>query len=102
MAPEPIVVRPRKPLGQPVIAERVVEDELQRPRCGEAHQRLDHHRGEHDDQPTAIGPDQLADERQHRALHRRHCRGRGGMRPSTGIRRSGLVVHDSSGETSKR
>jgi hypothetical protein len=101
VAADPKVVRPRKPLGQPVIAERVVEDELQRPRCGKAHQRLDHHRGEHDDQPAAIGPDQLADQRQHRALHRRHhCGGRRGH--SSRIRCSGLIVHDSSGETSKR
>ena len=66
--PEPVLMRPFEGLRELVGAERVVQHELQRPRRGKAHQRLDQHRREHDCEPLAVGADELAHERHHRAL----------------------------------
>ena len=41
-----------------MVAERVVEDKLERPRRGEAHCDLHQHREEHDHQPAPVRPDE--------------------------------------------
>ena len=46
-------------MRQLVVAERVVEDELEGPRRGQAHRDLDQHGDEHDHQPAPVGPDEL-------------------------------------------
>ncbi len=55
-----------EPRGHLVVADDVVEDDLERPGCGETHEGLDQHGEEDDDQGLAIGADQATDEAQHR------------------------------------
>ena len=65
--------------SQPVLADHVVEDNLQRPGCGQTHGRFNKHGPEDDNKPAAIGADEFEDEAHHclaalfgRLLHR--CR----------------------------
>ena len=46
-----------KPRSEPVVADYVVEDDLQRPWGRKAHRRLDQHAQKNDRQSTTIGPD---------------------------------------------
>ena len=59
------IPQPRQKLRQLVLPDHVIEDDLQRPRRGDAHRRLDEHRDEDDDQPAAIRPDEF----EHQAGH---------------------------------
>ena len=59
VASDAVVVRPRQPVRQLVVAERVVEHQLERPRRREAHRDLDQHRNEHDGKPPVVGPQQF-------------------------------------------
>ena len=53
-----------EPFGRLVGADDVVEDDLQRPRRGQAHRRLDEHGDEDDHERARVGPQQLADDPQ--------------------------------------
>ena len=55
----------RDPVGHRMVADDAVENDLQGPRPGQAHRRLDQHRGQDDHEPAPIGPQQLADEPGH-------------------------------------
>ena len=59
------IPQPRQELRQLVLPDHVIEDDLQRPRRGDAHRGLDEHRDEDDDQPPAIRPDEF----KHQAGH---------------------------------
>ena len=48
-----------------MVADDVIEDDLQRPRRGDAHGRLDQHRDEDDDQPFAIRLNEFENEMEH-------------------------------------
>ena len=78
--------QPVEPFGRLVGADDVVEDDLQRPRRGQAHRRLDEHGGEDDHERARVGPQQLADE-----PHLGAGGGRGGWgeRPGAFVRSSG-------------
>ena len=48
-----------------MVAERIVDDKLERPGRGQTSGDLDQHGGKHDRQPAAIGPQQVDDEARH-------------------------------------
>lgn len=54
MAPDAPLMRPFEPLRQMMLAERIVEHQLQGPGRGEAHGDLEHHRDEHDQEPGPV------------------------------------------------
>jgi hypothetical protein len=51
-----------EPLRRLVRPDDVVEDHFQRPGRGKGHSRLNHHRQEDDDDPTAVRTEKLADQ----------------------------------------
>ena len=53
-----VVVRPREQFGQLVMSERVVQHQLERPGCREAHGDLDQHCDKYDKQPAAVRPNE--------------------------------------------
>ena len=59
------IPQPPQKLRQLVLPDHVIENDLQRPRRGDAHRRLEEHRDEDDDQPSAIRPDEF----EHQAGH---------------------------------
>ena len=72
------IAQPGEKLRQLVMADHVIDDDLQRPRRGDAHGRLDEHRDENDDQPFAVRPDQFEDEAEHLPRRFRTIRRNGG------------------------
>ena len=54
---EHVAEEPVKPGRDLVVADDVVEDDLERPGRGETHEGLDQHRHEDDGEGAAIGPD---------------------------------------------
>src|SRR4030081_419975 len=65
LAEAAIFMRPVEPVRQMVIAERVVDDELEGPGRGKASADLDQHGDKHDRQPAAIGTKKI----EHQACH---------------------------------
>ena len=54
-----MVMRPGQPFGQLVMLERIVQNELERPRRRQAHGDLHDHRDEYDDEPAPVGPKEV-------------------------------------------
>ncbi len=75
VAADSVLVRPGEPRRELVLAERIVENELERPRRGEAHRDLDEHRHEYDEEPPMVRPKELQHEARHRPVEVRLCVG---------------------------
>ena len=61
------IADPMQPVRQRMVAEHVVDDDLEWPWPCHAHGRLDHHRNDDHDEPRAIRPHELEHELGHRA-----------------------------------
>ena len=57
-----IFVRPVQPMRQMMVAQRIVDHELERPGSGKAHRDFDKHGGKHDREPAAIRPQKTNDQ----------------------------------------
>ena len=59
------IAQPGQKFGQLVLPDHVIDDDFQRPRRGNAHGGFDEHGDKDDDQPPAIGPDEIEHETVH-------------------------------------
>ena len=65
VASDAVAMRPGEPIRQFVVHKSIVENQLERPRCGKAHRDLRQHRDEYDHQPGPVRPNELKQKTPH-------------------------------------